>query len=335
MPDVATADRFVVQKSTPAAFDLAATAAMAARILPRWQQLRPLADHCLTVAESAWAWAETNPSSAYQQPPDVHTGTYAIDGDDFADERAWAAVELFVTTGDASYLDQVDLGPAAAGVPSWPWVSPFAWASLAHHDELLPGVSRQRVENAIVDTAELLRAQAEQSAYRVAIGSSPDRHAAHHPKQDFSWGSTGVAASQAMVLLWAWRLTGDEAYSNAALSNLDYILGRNATGYCFVTGLGTLSPRHPHHRPSEADGVADPVSGFVVGGPHDGRQDEPHCVAMYPSLLPALAYVDHVCSYATNEVAINWNAALVYAAGGLDALAVVERTRTPLARVAQ
>ena len=33
--------------------------------------------------------------------------------------------------------------------------------------------------------------------------------------------------------------------------------------------------------------------------------------------MPALSYLDDVCSYASNEVAINWNAPLVYVAAAL------------------
>ena len=32
------------------------------------------------------------------------------------------------------------------------------------------------------------------------------------------------------------------------------------------------------------------------------------------------AYVDHVCSYASNEIAINWNAPIVYLANAVEAL---------------
>ena len=35
---------------------------------------------------------------------------------------------------------------------------------------------------------------------------------------------------------------------------------------------------------------------------------------------PALAYIDNRCSYATNEVAINWNAPLAYLAAALEAI---------------
>jgi endoglucanase len=89
----------------------------------------------------------------------------------------------------------------------------------------------------------------------------------------------------------------------------------------FVTGFGTVSPLHPHHRPSEADGIAAPVPGWLVGGPNPGQQDRKGCgTASYRSALPALSYLDDMCSYASNEVAINWNAPLVYVAAALQAL---------------
>ncbi len=73
---------------------------------------------------------------------------------------------------------------------------------------------------------------------------------------------------------------------------------------------------HPHHRPSEADGIVEPVPGLLAGGPNPSMQDK----CQYPSALPDEAYVDDVCSYASNEIAINWNAPLVYLAFGIEAL---------------
>jgi endoglucanase len=62
------------------------------------------------------------------------------------------------------------------------------------------------------------------------------------------------------------------------------------------------------------------VPGFLVGGPNTGQQDARHCPVPYPSTLPALSYLDHFCSYASNEVAINWNAPLVYVSAALQVL---------------
>jgi len=87
-----------------------------------------------------------------------------------------------------------------------------------------------------------------------------------------------------------------------------------------VTGFGTRSPQHPHHRPSMADGVAAPVPGFLVGGPNPGQQDQVHCNRRYPSNVPALSYLDADCAYASNEVTINWNAPLVYVSAALQVL---------------
>ncbi|HEY9364002.1 MAG TPA: glycoside hydrolase family 9 protein, partial [Chitinophagaceae bacterium] len=71
-----------------------------------------------------------------------------------------------------------------------------------------------------------------------------------------------------------------------------------------------------HHRPSEADGITDPVPGLLAGGPNPGRQDK----CNYPFTEPETAYADIVCSYASNEIAINWNAPIVYLANAIEAL---------------
>jgi endoglucanase len=73
----------------------------------------------------------------------------------------------------------------------------------------------------------------------------------------------------------------------------------------------------PHHRPSSADTIAAPIPGLLVGGPNPSQQDR--CKG-YPSNLPALSYVDAQCSYASNEVAINWNAPFAYLVAAVDAL---------------
>jgi endoglucanase len=133
---------------------------------------------------------------------------------------------------------------------------------------------------------------------------------------DFVWGSNAVAANQGILLINAYLISKDKKYLDAAMSNVDYLLGRNATGYCFITGIGSKSPMHPHHRTSIADGVTDPVPGLLVGGPNPGRQDG--CV--YEFTETETAYTDVDCSYASNEIAINWNAPLVYLLNAVQAL---------------
>jgi len=189
-------------------------------------------------------------------------------------------------------------------------VRTLAYYSLARHKAALTPVARPdlpKLEARLRTAADALMQGYQTQAYQTVMGKAP---------ADYSWGGNATAANQGIALVQAYRLTHDRRYLHAALSNLDYLLGRNATGYCFLTGSGAKSPQHPHHRPSEADGVALPVPGLLVGGPNPGRQDG----CTYSSTLPALSYADTVCSYASNEIAINWNAPLVYLAIALEAL---------------
>ena len=319
MPDKASAAaRYVVRKGTAAALDFAATMAVASRVLqPYEKQLPGLSARMLAAAEAAWKWALLNPAQTFANPPDVATGGY---GDaKLEDEWAWAAAELYISSGKDSYYTAMKPESTNATVPSWGDVRGLAWMSLAHHRaRLTPIADRKLIASRIDDLAARLARAWTGSPYRVAMQET-----------DFVWGSNAVALNQAMMLLQGYRLSGNADYLRAAQSGLDYVLGRNAPGMSFVTGFGARSPLHPHHRPSQADGVAAPVPGFLAGGPYAGQPDQAGCPVPYPSKLPALSYLDHVCSYASNEVAINWNAPLVYVSAALDELTPKNMMKNP------
>ena len=165
----------------------------------------------------------------------------------------------------------------------------------------------QQMERRMLKLADEYLANVSSNAFATVMGQS---------KKDFVWGSNAVAGNQGILLINAYFLTGERKYILGAMGNLDYLLGRNATGYCFVTGFGTKSPMHPHHRPSIADGIDEPVPGLLVGGPNPGRQDK----CKYPFTDPETSYVDSDCAYASNEIAINWNAPMVYLVNAMEAM---------------
>ena len=314
-PAAATAPRYVVQKSTAAALDFAAVMAQASRVARRYpRELPGLADSLRTAALAAWRWARQHPDSLYDQNrlnaatrPPIVTGAY---GDrHLADEFRWAAAELFITTRQDSFLVAAPpLGADSVVVPSWASVGTLALVSLAEHRREQPVPANARaIQDRLIGLARTLRTVADTTAYGIAMGA----------RSDFVWGSSAVAANQGLVLVQAYRLTGDSSYLHAAVANLDYLLGRNPTGYSFVTGIGTRTPMFPHHRPSGADSVAAPVPGLLVGGPNPSQQDR---CAGYPSRLPAISFVDAQCSYASNEIAINWNAPIAYLSAAIDAV---------------
>ncbi|MCL6523042.1 MAG: glycoside hydrolase family 9 protein [Thermoflavifilum sp.] len=318
MPEADHAIRFVVQKSTAATLDFVAVMAQAARVFkPFSRQLPGLSDSCLQAAQRAWQWALHHPDSIYDQQtlnhnyhPAITTGAY---GDrHLQDEWCWAATELWITTRQKMYLPYVRmLVKWVPSVPNWSNVLTMGYFSLLRHQELWPDLPHAFTDSLQSQFLHLADSLLQQSfaAYEVVMGGR---------RNDFIWGSNAVAANQAIVMLYAWRLTRDMRYWEAAAGNLDYLLGRNATGYCFVTGFGIKSPMHPHHRPSAADGILAPIPGFLVGGPNPGMQD--HCPG-YPTPAADAAYIDETCAYACNEVAINWNAPLVYLVNILRALA--------------
>jgi len=301
--------RYVVAKSTAAALDFAATMAAASRVLAPYEKQWPgMSARMLAAAESAWRWAAANPKAVFKNPKDVATGEY---GDDqLGDEFAWAAAELFIVTGKQDYADALRKHDAPLTTPSWSGVRTLGWISLAQHRErLAPSFERAAIAPKLDALATQLLNTWRAGGYQVPMAG-----------KDMVWGSNAVILNGAMVLLQAYRLNGNAEYLAAAQSGLDYVLGRNATGFSFVTGFGARPTLHPHHRPSMADGVAAPVPGWLAGGPNPGQQDKKDCPVGYPSTRPGLSYIDHDCSYAANEVAINWNAPLVYVTAALSSL---------------
>jgi endoglucanase len=317
MPDKALSTRYVVQKSTAASLDFAAVMAQAGRIFKRFsKQLPGLADSCLNASTKAWDWAQKNPGVLYNQnlinqkySPKIITGEY---GDSqLGDEFIWAAAELFVTTRNDKYIKAVNIIPDDnMPLPSWSQVRLLGYYSiLRNRDQLLNTGFKEipRLKHNLLAFADELVNGTDRTAYKTVMQKQ---------KGNFIWGSNAVAANQGMLLIQAYRLSHDKKYLLGALDNLDYILGRNGTGYSYVTGFGSKPPMHPHHRISIADGIVEPVPGLLAGGPNPGMQDH----IQVPSTIPDEAYIDDDRAYAVNEIAINWNAPLAYLANAMEAL---------------
>ena len=312
MPANCHQTRYVVQKSTQAALDFTASLAQAARIYSAYPKYQSFAKEAVKAAERAYAWAVKNPTFYYDQPgnnekysPKVNTGMY--DDKASADEFFWAATELYLTTKENSYFEQAkSFMPQSYRVPTWGEVSGLGVQQWINQSLLgkVDGIDFP-VEKMKAD----LLAFCDECMLRMPTSSFNAPHG--NREQDFPWGSNSeMCAGQGIALTYAYTLTKDHKYLEAAISDADYLLGRNATGYCFVTGFGTKQVMHPHQRLSEADGIDAPLPGFLAGGPNPGQQDIAN-VTTYPSKAADESYTDDVNSYASNEIAINWNAYLV------------------------
>lgn len=303
MPKDCHQTRYVVMKSTAATLDFAATMAKASRIYRKFKGQERFADEMLSKAVMAYSWAKANPEVLYKQDemnakhdPDISTGTYG----DFKviDEFKWATTELALA-GIQDLIPQFanEVYKQDFYLPTWGDVE-----NLARYARL-GDCSKANIADAapLIRYADQCIESAEHSSFASAFGNAAS---------DFCWGCNAeCAAGKGIALLYAYRLTNDKKYLNAAIGVADYMLGRNATGYCYVTGFGNYSPKHPHQRLSAADGIDEPLPGFLVGGPNPGQQDRDYCKS-YTSSYPDESYADDDTSYASNEIAINWNASL-------------------------
>uniref|UniRef100_Q024I1 Endoglucanase n=1 Tax=Solibacter usitatus (strain Ellin6076) TaxID=234267 RepID=Q024I1_SOLUE len=293
-------------KTSCATGDLAAVMAIAARAYKPYDAT--FAAKCLRAAQKAWTWLDKFPNATFRNPQGVSTGAYG-DGN-CADERLWAAAELFRTTASADYeryfLDHytaLQSGIRAAGPQSWPSVGNLAlWTYVL-------GAGKN------ADAVAAIRAASLAAAGQIVERTAANPYRVSLTTRDYIWGSNAVAANYGMQLLIANAFAPDPRYVETALDNLHYLLGRNTFSLSFVTRVGDNPFRHPHHRPSGADANAEPWPGLLSGGPNHGRQDD--AMRKIPAdTPPAKCYLDDQEAYSANEVAINWNAPLVFLLAG-------------------
>jgi endoglucanase len=295
-------------KSTCATASLAAVMAIAARCYGAHDTV--FAERCLAAAERGWTWALAHPDVGFVNPPGIATGGY--EDVHCNDEILWASAELWRTTGKQAYeqafLREAQTAPpeTAVAAPSWSNVAPLGYWTYVLAGGKAEDKMRSRIVAQTAAAAQTLVARRRSSGY----GNTLDL-------ADYVWGSNSLAANQSLLLLIANQLQPDPRMLETALGNLHYLLGRNCFGVSWVTQVGTDPLLHPHHRPSMADQLDRPWPGLLCGGPNAKPTDK---VAQGLAKLPPMRmWVDDAMAFSVNEVAINWNAPLVFLLAGANA----------------
>jgi endoglucanase len=280
---------------------LASVAAIAARCYGNYDSA--FAQRCLTAAKRAWTWAVVNPDVPFSNPKGILTGTY--DDKHCNDEILWASAELWRTTGEKQYeealLRGVDALPPETAIwsPAWPSVAPMAYWTYLLAERDGSDKLKARIHKKTMAAAQSLIDRQLSNGYGNTLAV-----------EDYIWGSNSIAANQSLLLLVAHQLQPEPGLFEAALGNLHYLLGRNCFGVSWVTQVGSNPFQHPHHRPSGADNIAAPWPGLMSGGPN-AKPGDPVARTL-PQLPPMRMWLDDQGAYSLNEVAINWNAPLVF-----------------------
>ena len=312
--------RYLHPVTTQSTLHLAAVGAQCARI---WQSIDTMyANKCLTAAQTAWNAAQANPTK-YVVPGDG-TGGGEYGDNNATDEFYWAAVELYITTGNAVYKNFLTSSPHYKSVADMTWegVPALGTISLALVPNNLGAAEISSARSNIISAANGFLSTINTQGYRVPITSYP-------------WGSNSFVANNLILTALAGDFTGDGKYAAGVSEGMDYMLGRNAMNKSYVSGYGENPLTNPHHRfwAFQANGsYPHPPAGIISGGPNPGLED-PTSAAQLAGCKPQKCYLDDYGAYAVNEITINWNAPFAWVAAYLDekAGAVMTATQTPTA----
>jgi endoglucanase len=285
MPEKDTQKRYFTDWSSAATADFAAIMAMAAHCFKPYDA--DYADTCLKAATVSYEFLKENPGNKRADLEAFSTGGY---GTRDSDDRLWAAAQMWETTGKAEYLQ--DFEEHAAGLRStvdvnWDWGNVKNLGLFTYILSERQGRDPQllaRLRKDTIAVADAIVQQAEEDVYARPLGGR------------YYWGCNGTVARQTVNLMIADRIEHKPAYKHTALDAVGHLFGRNYYGRSFVTGLGHQPPLNPHDRRSGADGIDAPWPGYLVGGGES-----------------ATDWTDEQDDYRTNEIAVNWQAALVYA----------------------
>lgn len=296
-PDQDPQPRALVPPSTAATLNLAATAAQAARV---WKDHDPaFSARCLQAAQSAWEAARQHPVTLYRGGFDTGGGAY--DDDRVDDDFYWAAVELYLSTGNPRYRPTIDRYIPARTDLNWAHTELAGLMSLATVVTPASAGLRTAAQRSVRSLADQYLATQQISGYGTPLAVS-----------EYAWGSNNAVTNKLMVMGLAYHFSQDRKYLQGVTRGMDYLLGRNTFSRSFVTGTGTHAFQYPHHR--FWAGILNPdfphaPPGALSGGPNPGLQDPvakerlARCVAR-----PASCWMDDIQAYSVNEVTINWNA---------------------------
>ncbi len=189
----------------------------------------------------AWQALDTVPDLPTALPL---TGGQSAGPDHAWDDRLWAAAELAILTGDVPFIEESRtlMRLASVQAPSQQTPSFLGLTALFK----APGSSaedRGAIGQALARRGEELLAQAARSPFGLAAAPG-------NPLVNSQIALTGL------LLMGAHDATGDSRFRETAADHLHYLLGRNAYGQSFVSGVGTSAVSPLSHPMAAASGIA-------------------------------------------------------------------------------
>ncbi len=305
MPEDDKEQLYVFHTSSMATADLAAVCALAAGIYRAYDP--GFADRLISTAEKAAAWLISNPEFInFTNPEGCNTGGY-WERDDISN-RYWAYASMYSATGDKKYQDMMlGISEKVSDLTAMGYGETGGLGSLSY---MLGTYEKDaafsvRIEEAFEKKAAQLRKAADNSGYHTAMRT-----------YDYCWGSNMNVMKNGMILAADEYMNGTDNREYIA-SQLHYLLGVNALGISYITGIGEFRCNYPHLRPAFADGIDECIPGMVAGGPNSRPADPFAREVIAEGTPPMKCYADDASSYSLNEITIYWNSPAVFVLGYL------------------
>jgi len=284
MPESDKEKRYFTEWSSAATASFVAMTAKASVVFAPYDPA--FSKKCLDAARLSYRYLKQYPEEKAFVQGDFQTGGYQTND---ADDKLWAAAEMWNVTGEEEFLNDFERQVSGMNVEveeNWDWGNV---SNLGVFSYLL---SERKGKNRAIE--QRLRQNTLKVADGIVLKSVKDVY--RRPFERYYWGCNGTLARLTVNLFVADKLESNKKYKNTAYDTVAHLFGRNYYNRSYITGLGFNPPMNPHDRRCGADDVVDPWPGYLVGGGHS-----------------AIDWVDKEESYSHNEIAINWQASLVFA----------------------
>lgn len=348
------APRIISPPTYSATFNMIACAAQASRLWKGIDD--DFSVECIERAKKSWEAVmkykdEFEKGLGNLNYDDQYTALSAIDpdsgNDDVRDEAYWAACELFATTGDEAYYDYLkdydssnsvrkDEQFRAFGVPSrsdvygtrgaytsFDIANKVGCGSLSLYlSDKTSDTDKAKIKDNLLITADRF-VNTENDVKTNAMGAPYEKVGWYDPYSidyiyfsGYDYGSNSRITNNAVVMAYAYDATGDSKYLNGALQAMDYIFGRNALGFSYVTGCGSQHVNYPTdtYWAYEIDKTLPKApDGVLAGGPCSALYDEYiRLLGITSETAPQRCYADTVESWSTNSHALDWQAGFAW-----------------------
>ncbi|MFZ5987066.1 MAG: glycoside hydrolase family 9 protein [Bacillota bacterium] len=254
---------------------------------------------CLSHAKDLYSFADKTKSDAGYTAANSFYKSWS----GFYDELSWAAVWIYMATGDATYLTKAEEYVSYWGTEPQTTTIAYKWAHCWDDVHYGAELLLARITNKPFYKENIER---HLDYWTTGVNGTKISYTPKGLAWLSSWGSLRYASTTAFLASIYADWEGCDSsksviYKDFAKKQIDYALG--STGRSFLVGFGVNPPKRPHHRTAHSswyDSMQVPdyhrhtLYGALVGGP--GNTDD---------------YRDEISNYVNNEVACDYNAGFI------------------------